>query len=167
MADVVMSRGRSRNFSIKGGAANTSYEKKAVAPGCPHTVRCPVPAKIRGYAPVSAKLRKTRAGAPPLNLSLIAHWLLLQLGRHDTISVSTKINRVLPTCTLHRYISFTQHNFSRFSEGHIPYRHPCVHTCPYNVVAFFVIYLCPLQIFTPQNYICEDVTSWIDRDRCT
>ena len=50
--------------------------KKAAAPGCPHTVRHPVSAKIGEHTPVSTILKGgAHRGCPPLNSSLGIHIL--------------------------------------------------------------------------------------------
>ena len=50
-----------------GRGAQTLFRREAMAPGCQHTVRRPVSAKIGGCSHVSAKIRGACTGAPPLN----------------------------------------------------------------------------------------------------
>ena len=58
--------------------------RKSAVPWYPHSVRCPVSAKIRWHAPVSAKTRGRTRGVPCLNLPLV---LISRLDRSWCISL--------------------------------------------------------------------------------
>ena len=65
---------------LNGGGAQTILRRKAAAPGDPHTVRCPVSAKIRRRPPISAKTRGHVL--PPLNLPL--HVFIMYSWKYST-----------------------------------------------------------------------------------